>query len=134
MSKILTAKATFGDVAVEIVAAEDDFKCAATADQERQAFRRRPIAAAKNLINQVSLPSADHLLGGLTSSLTALLLTSPSRSWALRPAQSGVARTRQRSPEVRSTAFPARPPDLPVRHCLKAGWDVVEARLLGDPI
>jgi enoyl-CoA hydratase/carnithine racemase len=35
-------------------------------------FDRRPIAAAKNLINQVSLPSADHLLGGLTSFLTAL--------------------------------------------------------------
>jgi enoyl-CoA hydratase/carnithine racemase len=35
-------------------------------------FDRRPIAAAKNLINQVSLPSADHLLDGLTSFLTAL--------------------------------------------------------------
>jgi hypothetical protein len=40
------------------------------------------------------------------------LLTSPPRSRALRPAQSGV-RTRRRSPEVSSTAFPARPPDLP---------------------
>ena len=35
-------------------------------------FERRPIAAAKNLINQVSLPSADHLLDGLNSFLTAL--------------------------------------------------------------
>ena len=33
---------------------------------------RRPIAAAKNLINQVSLPSADRLLDGLNSFLTAL--------------------------------------------------------------
>lgn len=30
-------------------------------------FDRRPIAAAKNLINQVSLPSADHLLNALLS-------------------------------------------------------------------
>jgi enoyl-CoA hydratase/carnithine racemase len=36
-------------------------------------FERRPIAAAKNLINQVSLPSADHLLDGLNSFLTALM-------------------------------------------------------------
>jgi len=35
-------------------------------------FDRRPIAAAKNLINQVSLPSADRLLDGLNSFLTAL--------------------------------------------------------------
>jgi enoyl-CoA hydratase/carnithine racemase len=35
-------------------------------------FDRRPIAAAKNLVNQVSLPSADYLLDGLTSFLTAL--------------------------------------------------------------
>jgi enoyl-CoA hydratase/carnithine racemase len=35
-------------------------------------FDRRPIAAAKKLINQVSLPSADHLLDGLNSFLTAL--------------------------------------------------------------
>src|SRR5580700_1620141 len=35
-------------------------------------FDRRPIAAAKNLINQVSLPSADRLLDGLDSFLTAL--------------------------------------------------------------
>ena len=35
-------------------------------------FDRRPIAAAKNLINQVSLPSADQLLDGLNSFLTAL--------------------------------------------------------------
>src|SRR6476659_1156726 len=33
---------------------------------------RRPIAAAKNLLNQVSLPSADRLLDGLNSFLTAL--------------------------------------------------------------
>ena len=33
---------------------------------------RRPIAAAKNLINQVSLPSADRLLDGLNSFLSAL--------------------------------------------------------------
>ena len=36
-------------------------------------FERRPIAAAKNLINQVSLPSADHLFDGLNSFLTALM-------------------------------------------------------------
>ena len=36
-------------------------------------FDRRPIAAAKKLINQVSLPSADHLLDGLNSFLTALM-------------------------------------------------------------
>ena len=36
-------------------------------------FDRRPIAAAKNLINQVSLPSADRLLDGLNSFLTALM-------------------------------------------------------------
>src|ERR1700756_192664 len=35
-------------------------------------FDRNPIAAAKHLINQVSLPSADHLLNGLNSFLTAL--------------------------------------------------------------
>jgi enoyl-CoA hydratase/carnithine racemase len=35
-------------------------------------FDRRPIAAAKNLINHVSLPSADRLLDGLTSFATAL--------------------------------------------------------------
>src|ERR1700726_1323084 len=35
-------------------------------------FDRRAIAAAKHLINQVSLPSADHLLGALNSFLTAL--------------------------------------------------------------
>src|SRR6478736_6072722 len=35
-------------------------------------FDRRPIAAAKDLINQVSLPSADRLLDGLTSFTTAL--------------------------------------------------------------
>jgi enoyl-CoA hydratase/carnithine racemase len=35
-------------------------------------FDRRPIAAAKNLINQVSLPSADRLFDGLNSFLTAL--------------------------------------------------------------
>ena len=35
-------------------------------------FDRRPIAAAKNLINDVSLPSADRLLDGLTSFATAL--------------------------------------------------------------
>src|SRR5438132_1984817 len=38
-------------------------------------FDRRPIAAAKNLINQVSLPSADRLLDGLTSFATALSWT-----------------------------------------------------------
>ena len=35
-------------------------------------FDRRPIAAAKNLINQVSLPAVDHLLDGLNSFTTAL--------------------------------------------------------------
>ena len=35
-------------------------------------FDRRPIAAAKKLINDVSLPSADRLLDGLTSFTTAL--------------------------------------------------------------
>src|SRR5246500_1898812 len=35
-------------------------------------FDRRPIAAAKKIVNQVSLPSADHLLDGLNSFLTAL--------------------------------------------------------------
>src|SRR6202158_1589650 len=35
-------------------------------------FDRRPIAAAKNLVNQVSLPSADRLLDGLNSFATAL--------------------------------------------------------------
>src|SRR6266403_2234303 len=35
-------------------------------------FDRHPIAAAKNLINQVSLPSADRLLDSLTSFTTAL--------------------------------------------------------------
>src|SRR5882724_5902547 len=35
-------------------------------------FDRRPIAAAKNLVNQVSLPSADRLLDALTSFETAL--------------------------------------------------------------
>jgi enoyl-CoA hydratase/carnithine racemase len=35
-------------------------------------FDRRPIAAAKNLINQVSLPSTDRLLDGLNSFTTAL--------------------------------------------------------------
>jgi hypothetical protein len=35
-------------------------------------FDRRPIAAAKHLINQVSLPSADRLLDALNSFQTAL--------------------------------------------------------------
>src|SRR6201993_5168627 len=35
-------------------------------------FDRRAIAAAKNLVNQVSLPSADHLLDALNSFQTAL--------------------------------------------------------------
>ena len=35
-------------------------------------FDRRPIAAAKNLINQVSLPSADRLLDAMKAFLTAL--------------------------------------------------------------
>ena len=35
-------------------------------------FDRRPIAAAKNLINQVSLPYADHLLDALNTFQTAL--------------------------------------------------------------
>src|SRR5256886_10146593 len=35
-------------------------------------FDRRPIAAAKNLINQVSLPSADRLLDAFNSFQTAL--------------------------------------------------------------
>jgi enoyl-CoA hydratase/carnithine racemase len=35
-------------------------------------FDRRPIAAAKSLVNQVSLPSADRLLDGLTSFEAAL--------------------------------------------------------------
>jgi enoyl-CoA hydratase/carnithine racemase len=35
-------------------------------------FDRRPIAAAKNLVNQVSLPSADRLLDGLNSFAIAL--------------------------------------------------------------
>ena len=35
-------------------------------------FDRRAIAAAKDLVNQVSLPSADQLLAGLTSFATAL--------------------------------------------------------------
>ena len=38
-------------------------------------FDRRAIAAAKNLINQVSLPSADRLLDALTSFQTALTWT-----------------------------------------------------------
>ena len=38
-------------------------------------FDRRAIAAAKNLINQVSLPSADRLLDGLNSFQTALSWT-----------------------------------------------------------
>src|ERR1700746_3044105 len=36
-------------------------------------FDRAAIAAAKTLVNQVSLPSADHLLDGLNSFLTALM-------------------------------------------------------------
>ncbi len=35
-------------------------------------FERRPLAAAKNLVNQVSLPSADRLLDALASFTTAL--------------------------------------------------------------
>jgi len=35
-------------------------------------FDRRAIAAAKNLVNQVSLPSADRLLDALNSFQTAL--------------------------------------------------------------
>jgi enoyl-CoA hydratase/carnithine racemase len=38
----------------------------------RNSFDRRPIAAAKHLINQVSLPSADRLLDALNSFQTAL--------------------------------------------------------------
>jgi hypothetical protein len=35
-------------------------------------FDRRPLAAAKNLINQVSLPTTDRLLDALNSFTTAL--------------------------------------------------------------
>ena len=35
-------------------------------------FDRRAVAAAKNLVNQVSLPSADRLLGAITSFEAAL--------------------------------------------------------------
>ena len=35
-------------------------------------LRPAPIEATKKLVNQVSLPSADHLLDGLNSFLTAL--------------------------------------------------------------
>src|SRR6202790_1468962 len=41
--------------------------------QRIASFDRRPIAAAKNLINQVSLPSADRLLDALNGFQTALL-------------------------------------------------------------
>src|SRR5207253_2977281 len=46
-------------------------------------FDRRAIAAAKNLINDVSLPSADRLLDCLTSSATAL--TSPDAQQPFQP-------------------------------------------------
>src|SRR4029077_3085786 len=36
-------------------------------------YDRHPIAAAKQRINEVSLPSADHLLDGLNSFLTGLM-------------------------------------------------------------
>ena len=38
-------------------------------------FDRRAVAAAKSLVNQVSLPSADQLLGALNSFQTALMWT-----------------------------------------------------------
>ena len=39
---------------------------------ESYPFDRRPIAGAKNLVNQISLPSTDHLLDALNSFSTAL--------------------------------------------------------------
>ena len=50
-------------------------------------------------------------------------LTSASRSRALRRAQSGF-RTRRGPPEVRSTAFPAHPPNLPPRSLMTLDFAV----------
>ena len=47
------------------------FFAAAIARRSKEAIRRA-IAAAKNLVNQVSLPSADRLLDAITSFQTAL--------------------------------------------------------------
>ena len=53
------------------------------------------------------------------------LLTSPPRSRALQLAQSRIPVTRRRSPEVRSTAFPARPPNLPPRSLMTVDFAMI---------
>jgi enoyl-CoA hydratase/carnithine racemase len=61
-------------------------------------YDRHPIAAAKSLVNEVSLPSADRLLSGLTSFLTAL-------TWpdAQERIQTLLKRGRQQDPEFEKT-------------------------------
>jgi hypothetical protein len=61
-------------------------------------FDRRPIAAAKNLINQVSLPTADRLLDALNAFQTAL--TWPETQQRI---QAGLKRGLQRGPRLRET-------------------------------
>src|SRR6266567_3343165 len=56
--------------ALEIILGANDFDGALA--RRIASFDRRAIAAAKNLVNQVSLPSADRLLDSITSFETAL--------------------------------------------------------------
>jgi hypothetical protein len=65
-------------------------------------FDRRAIAAAKGLINQVSLPSADRLLAAITSFETALMW-SEAQQRIRTLLDRGLQRDENRRPEVLGT-------------------------------
>ena len=69
-------------------------------------FDRRAIAAAKNLINQVSLPSADRLLDALNSFQTAL--TWPETQQRIQNSVATRTPTRQRLRELGGPRYSAR--------------------------
>ena len=100
--------------------------------RRRSGFTRRPGSQVQH--DLIVLPHRRSEIAALLASSTVQafdrllrllcpLLTSPPRSRALRPAQSG-SRTRRRSPEVRSTAFAARPPDLPPRSLMAVDFAI----------
>src|SRR4051795_10611105 len=99
------------------------------------ALRASPLAPARKVISSsvfCRMPARDRrstchstvrAFGG-SPRLLCPLLTSPPRSRALRPLSPG-SRTRRRPPEVRSTAFAARPPDLPPRSLMAVDFAII---------
>ena len=74
------------------------------------------------------LPASNR--SGLRSNCSRLLcrlLTSPPRSRALRRRSVRSPGRRRRSPEVRSTAFTARPPDLPPRPLMAVDFAIISS-------